>query len=249
MKLDFKNYTIVITGGSKGIGLYSAIAYASLGANVFIVSRSKLSASNKKLLKNFSKIKFYTGNASNEKFISQLFKKIYLLTRRFDILINNAGVPGLEKIEKIKLENWNYVISNNLTSVFVCSKEAVKYMKKNKQGSIINISSVAARNRSIVAGVHYTASKAAIIGFSRQLAYELSKENIRVNSIAPGQTRTDMLKKAIKNNAINIRNLNKHIPLGRIAETSDVVNAILFISSNKSSYITGSVIDINGGVI
>ena len=122
---------------------------------------------------------------------------------------------------------------------------SIKIMKKQSHGVIINVSSIAGRHRSIVSGAHYVASKAGILGLTRQLAYETSSSGLRINAVCPSQTMTEMLKESMKES--EIEDLSKKIPVGRIASTHDQAYPILFLCSNEASYITGAVLDVNGG--
>ncbi len=247
--MDFNNKVIIITGASKGIGKSIAHSFHLRGANVCLISRSKTLKNTFKYFANNKKNLYFIGDVTNEHFVKKIFKAIYKKNNKIDALINNAGVSGLESISDITLKKWDYVINNNLKSSFVCSKIASNYFKKQNYGNIINISSVAGRNYSIVAGVHYTASKAGIIGLTRQLAYELSKYNVRVNCIAPSQTNTETLRKSLAAKKISIKTISKKLPLGRLAEPQDIANACLFLISNQSSYLNGSIVDVNGGII
>ncbi len=247
--MTLKSKVIIVTGASKGIGKSIAQLFHSKGANVCLISRSRLL---KKTFNNFSNNKknlYFIGDATDENFIKKVFINIFNKHKKIDALINNAGVSGLEKIHNITEKRWDYVINNNLKSAFICSKIASKYFIKQNYGNIVNISSVAGRNYSIVAGVHYTASKAGVIGLTKQLAFELSKYNIRVNCVAPSQTKTETLMQSLKKKKISISKIYKNTPLGKIAEPIDVANACLFLVTENSSHINGAVIDINGGII
>ncbi len=240
--------TYIVTGASNGIGKAVAEKLYNLGHNVVLVSRNL--KTNKKIFKNKKKFLCFKGDLINQIFIKKFIADAYKKFGRIDGLFNIAGISSDAKIDNINLEDWNKIINNNLTSTFLCSKFVIPYLKKNSnKGIIINTSSIAGRSKSIIAGVHYTASKAAIIGFTRQLAFELSKFAIRVNCVAPGQTKTKMLEKAIKKNKINLNNLKKNIPIGRIAKPEEVADVMIFLSTDSSSYLTGSIIDVNGGVI
>ena len=149
--------------------------------------------------------------------MDMVFRNVLNKNKKIHGIINNAGVVGIGTIDKISSSKWDYVINNNLKSSFICSKVATKYFKKQNFGNIINISSVAARNYSLIAGVHYTASKAGIIGLTRQLAFELSQYNIRVNCIAPSQTKTDTLMKSIKKKKITLKSLENKLPQKKLA--------------------------------
>ena len=160
-----------------------------------------------------------------------------------DFLINVAGINYCKKHDSISYDEFNEVLRVNLSSFFLTCALAIKRMKKG--GKIVNVSSIAGRNKSIVSGVHYTSSKAGIIGLTRQLAHEIGPMGININCICPSQTRTDMLNDAM--NEKEIEKLSKSIPLRRLAEVKDVVDPIIYLCSDNSEYIHGACIDVNGG--
>ena len=164
---------------------------------------------------------------------------------KIDFLINVAAINYTKNIEEISLEEWKKVIDTNLTSYFYITKECLNKMKEGSK--IVNFSSIAGRNRSIVSGVHYTSSKAAIIGLTRQLAYELGPKNINVNCVCPSQTLTEMLGESMSE--IEQKKLSEQIPLKRLATIEDQVGPVVFLCSELSNYINGAIIDVNGGQI
>ena len=162
---------------------------------------------------------------------------------KVDILVNVAAINYSKKIQHISFEEWDEVLNVNLRGYFYIAKKVLEIMPDG--GKITNISSIAGRHRSYTSGVHYTSSKAGIIGLTKQIAYEVGNRNINVNAVCPSQTKTDMLKEFMTEK--DILKLGKTIPLGRIAEIMEVVNPILFLCSEEASYITGTTLDVNGG--
>ena len=240
--------TVMITGSSSGIGKASALQFAELGDKVLLCGSSD------KVIKVKEELQNQFPNASLEAFqfdlrkaseIASTFEKIKEKYQTLDILVNNAGIARGGSIETLSLEEWEELMNLNVTSFFLCCKYAIPLMKPQKHGKIINVSSIAGRSKSALAGVHYSTSKAAIIGFTRQLAQELSATGIRVNAVCPSQTRTPMLE-AFLNEEVENR-LKQMIPLGYVAEPSDVANVITFLASKASDYMTGSILDVNGG--
>lgn len=215
-----KNKTVVVVGGSTGIGEGIVNSFKKLGARVESISRSNCDITKKE------DIDFY-------------FSDIH----KVDILINNAAINYCKPIEDISLDEWNEVIDTNLTSYFYIIKKCIPLMGRG--GKIVNISSIAGRNKSLVSGVHYTSSKAGIIGLTRQLAQELGPKGININCVCPSQTLTPMLKKSMTEE--QLINLKNNIPLRRIALINDIVKPILFLCSEDASYIHGACLDINGG--
>lgn len=224
--------TVLVFGGSKGIGKEVCRQFASAGAVVYNASRT---AANLHLVRD---LKCDLSNIEDIKFIFSKFEDI-------DFVINVAGTNLCEPIENIEVTEWDRVMDINLKSFFVICKEAVNLMKKQNYGRIVNVSSIAGRNKSIVSGVHYTSSKYGIIGLTKQLANEVSKHNILVNCVCPSQTMTEMLKESMSEEAI--AELEAKIPVRRIATTTEQALPILFLCSSAASYISGATIDINGG--
>ena len=223
MKIDFTNKTTLVVGGSKGIGLKIKEEFENLGSKVLSMSRTSGVDIN-----NIEKV---------DKFLSNIDK--------VDFLINVASINYTKKIQEIDLEEWQEVINTNLNSIFYITKKCIEKMESGSK--IVNFSSIAGRNRSLVSGVHYTTSKAGIIGFTRQLAYELGPKNINVNCVCPSQTLTSMLQ-----NSMTIEQqekLSSEIPLRRLATVEDQVGPVIFLCSELSNYVNGAVIDVNGGQI
>jgi NAD(P)-dependent dehydrogenase (short-subunit alcohol dehydrogenase family) len=169
---------------------------------------------------------------SSIKSIDKYFNKF----KKIDILINNAAINYCKPIEEISIKEWKEVVDVNLTSYFYIMKKGSK---------IVNVSSIAGRSKSLVSGVHYTSTKAGLIGLTRQLSQELGPKGININCICPSQTLTPMLKRSMTNKQLN--DLESNIPLRRIAQINEVVKPILFLCSDDASYIHGACLDVNGG--
>jgi len=215
-----KNKVVVIIGGSKGIGKGVVDAFTNLGAIVHSISRDNC-------------------DITDPEQIYSYFSKL----DKVDILINNAAINYCKPIEEITLNEWNSVIDTNLTSFFYIIKTCLPLMKEGSK--IVNVSSIAGRSKSLVSGVHYTSSKAGLIGLTRQLAQELGPKGININCVCPSQTLTPMLEQSMTKT--QIRELSKNIPLRRIAQINEIVKPILFLCSDDASYIHGACLDINGG--
>ncbi len=235
-KKSFLNKNVLIVGGSRGFGLMLVKKFLQLNSNVYYISRKKNSLSDAVHIK---------ADLSNIKSINKSLAKIEKFG--IDILINCAAINFAKKFNQIKINEWNKVMQVNLTSIFFITQSVLKNMKKNKFGKIVNVSSIAGRHRSIVSGAHYVASKSALIGLTRQLAYEVGEYNININVVCPSQTKTEMYNKTMTPKKEN--ELLKNIPLNRIAIIKEQIEPIIFLCSNNASYLTGSVIDINGGQI
>lgn len=221
MKIDFSNKVVVVVGSSKGIGKGVLETFTELGATVYGISRSN------------------GVDITDKNSIDMFFEPL----SNIDFLINVAGINFCKKIEDIEFDEWDAVLNTNLRSFYYLIKKSIPLMKAGSK--IVNVSSIAGRNKSIVSGVHYTSSKAGIIGLTRQLAYELGPRGINVNCTCPSQTLTPMLKQSMNEQELN--DLTTTIPLGRLATVSDQVGPIVFLCSELSNYMTGSILDINGG--
>lgn len=218
--MSMKNKIVVVVGGSTGIGKGIVDSFKKLGARVESISRSNC-------------------DITKEKDIDFYFSGIH----KVDILINNAAINYCKSIENISLNEWNEVINTNLTSYFYIIKKCIPLMSKGSK--IINVSSIAGRSKSLVSGVHYTSSKAGLIGLTRQLAQELGPKGININCVCPSQTLTPMLERSMTKK--QLKELSSNIPLRRVATVDEIVNPILFLCSEGASYIHGACLDINGG--
>ena len=232
IKYDFTNKSVLVIGGSRGIGKGVVMKFLSSNAKVSYVSRAPI----KESIKNLT---YYKCDIGNEKQIENLFNNF----SKLDILINVAGINYCKKIKKISGKEWDNVLDINLKSYFLIIKYALQIMKKG--GKIVNVSSIAGRHRSLVSGIHYVSSKAGIIGLTRQIAYEVGNRGINVNCVCPSQTLTDMLKESMTET--ELEKLSQSIPLKRLASIDDQVHPIMFLCSDEASYLTGSILDVNGG--
>ena len=240
--MNFENKKILITGASGGIGKSLIRKFHDLGGDILATGTKieKLQA-----LKNeFKKIKIkpfkWDGHSEIEKFIEESFKELNGL----DILVNNAGIT-LDNISlRLTEENWKKVLDINLTSTFLMCKFAIKKMLKNKNGKIINITSIVGHTGNL-GQANYAASKAGIIGFSKSLAIEYAKKNININCVSPGFIETEMTK-GINDDFRKM--LIQKIPSGNLGKPEDVANCVAFLASNLSNYITGETLHVNGGM-
>lgn len=235
--MNLQGKVIVITGGARGIGLEAAKLFSRYGAKVVALY-------NKSFKKNFDNVKFIKLDVTNAKQCSEVVKKIIEEYKKIDVLINNAGIINDAKIEKTTSEQFDKVIDVNLKGTFNITKEVVPYMKKENFGNIINVASISGLYGNI-GQTNYAASKAGIIGMTYTWAKELGKSNIRVNAIAPGFTETDMTKEIPEKIKQKIKD---KIILKRFAKAIEIANVILFLADNSSSYITGTIINVDGGI-
>ena len=247
MKL-LKGKTAIITGASRGIGKGIAKEFALNGANIaFTFSKSiELAKEFEKELKDFGvKAVAYQSDAANYEDSLNLVEKISNDFDSIDILVNNAGITRDNLLMRMQEEDFNQVIKVNLNSVFNMTKAVQKTMLKQRSGSIINMSSVVGIKGN-AGQSNYSASKAGIIGFSKSIALELGSRNIRCNVIAPGFIETEMTEKLDEKIIENWRN---SIPLKRGGTPEDVAKACVWLGSDMSSYVTGQVLNIDGGLL
>lgn len=240
----FKGQAVIVTGAGSGIGRAAAAAFVREGARVLVAGRS---ASAAKAARELGAAHF-TGDLSREDAAKTLIALCLKRFGRLDALVNAAGVARPGAIEDIALLQWREVFENNITNTFLCSREAIRAMKPRGGGAIVNVSSLAGRFRSGLGGAHYAASKAAVIGFTRHAAAEVAKHKIRVNAVCPGPTETPMLTSNAKLIGKELSAIRQAVPLGYISSPEEQAGPILFLASSESSYMTGAVLDVNGGI-
>jgi Dehydrogenases with different specificities (related to short-chain alcohol dehydrogenases) len=242
MDINLKDKKIILTGGSRGIGLSILEKLYSLGSQILIIGSNKENL--QKTKSKYPKILIEAFDLGDHNQITNLFKNCMHQIGGLDVLINNAGITRDNLAIRMSKDEWSKVIDVNLTSSFLMSQEAIKLMLKNKKGSIINITSVVAHLGN-AGQVNYASSKAALIAMSKSLAREYAKKNIRVNCISPGFIDTDMTS-VLKEDQKAI--LLNNIPMGKMGVGNDIANGVIFLASDMSSYITGETIHINGGM-
>lgn len=246
--LNLKNKIAVITGGSRGIGKEIAKKLAYNGANIVInyTSKEEEALKTKEDIENLgAKCIVIKCDVSKSEEVNEMIDKTIKEFGRVDILVNNAGITKDSLLMKMREEDFDKVIDINLKGVFNCTKAVTRPMMKNKYGKIINISSVVGIIGNAGQG-NYCASKAGVIGFTKSTARELASRNININAVAPGFIDTDMTKilsDDIKNSMLST------IPKREFGKPEDVANAVVFLASDMSSYITGQVINVDGGMV
>lgn len=246
--MNFKNQNVVVTGGSRGIGKSIALEFAKLGANVIINynSSSDLADSVVGEIKALGvNAKAYKCDVSKSDEVISFAKDIFADFDSVDVLVNNAGITNDGLLIRMKEEDFDSVVDVNLKGTFLCTKEIGKKMIKKKKGSIINITSVVGIMGN-AGQANYAASKAGVIGFTKSVAKEFAGRNVTVNAVAPGFITSDMTDK-LSNEVIE--SYTNAIPLGKMGEGVDVANTVLFLASSMSRYITGQVINVDGGML
>ena len=241
--IDLKNHNIILTGATGVLGGSILAKLNQANANIIATGTNQTKLD---ILKNkFENIKIKKFDISNHSSIEEFIDECNIIfDNKINILINNAGITLDNLTIRMKDEEWNKVINLNLTSSFFLSKYTIKKMLKNKDGKIINITSIVGHTGNI-GQANYAASKAGLIGMSKSLALEYGKKNIKINCVSPGFIKSEMTEK-ISDNFKKI--LQDKISLERFGLPEDVANAVLFLSSNLSDYITGETIHVNGGM-
>lgn len=242
------NKVALVTGGTRGIGRKIAEKFAENGYNLvlnYVSSNVDLEVIKEAFKKYKNSVLILKADVSKYEECENLVKEAINKFGKVDVLVNNAGITKDGLIAMMKEENFSKVIDVNLKGTFNMCRNLVPYMMKNKSGNIVNISSVVG----IVGNAgqsNYAASKAGVIGFSKALAKELAGRNIRVNAVAPGFIDTDMT--SILSDKVK-ENIYSQIPLKRMGKAKEVANVVYFLSSEESSYITGQVINVDGGMV
>lgn len=239
-----KGKVALITGGTRGIGFETVRLFKENNAEVVLFG-SKKETVDKALedLKNEGyEVSGYYPDLNNYEEVEKTIKEIVSKYGHIDILINNAGISANKKIEETSSEDFAKIMNLNVNAVFNMTKAVVPFMKENKGGVILNTSSMVSIYGQ-PSGVGYPTSKFAVNGITKSLARELAPFNIRVNAVAPGVTKTDMVASLPEE---QIAPLIKTIPLGRIGEPRDIANAFLFLASDMASYVTGNILSVDG---
>ncbi len=244
--MNLQDKVALITGSTRGIGKAIASTLAKHGADVIITGRNKATAELvAENIKNEFNVNAYGVELDFSKDITESWKEIQSLVGNVDILVNNAGLTRDTLFIRMKQEDWDEVINANLTGTFKITQLVVKGMMKKRYGKIINISSIVGFIGN-PGQVNYATTKAGLIGFTKSLAKELASRNITVNAVAPGFIETDMTQQLpveVKEKYL------EQIPLNKFGRPEDVANAVLFLASDLSSYITGETIHVNGGML
>lgn len=242
-----ENKTALITGANRGIGKAIALKFASEGCNIAFtdLERNEIMEATEKEIAQFGrKVKGYASNAANYEDAQNVVKQVVDEFGAIDILVNNAGITRDSAMKRMTEDQWDAVITVNLKSVFAMTKAVQPYMWKQASGSIISLSSVVGISGN-VSQANYSASKAGIIGFTKSIAKEFGIRNIRCNAVAPGFIMTDMTAQLPEH---ILEEWKTRIPLHRAGTVEDVANVCTFLASELSSYVTGQVIPICGGL-
>lgn len=232
----------IVTGGGGGIGKATCLAFAREGAEIVIpeVNIANAEAAAAEIQALGRKCKVIETDVSNGESVRAMVRQTLDAFGRIDILVNNAGIFSYTRMDACTEEEWDRMMAVNLKGPFLCSQAVMETMKAQRSGRIINLGSLAGQVGGIVASAPYSASKAGVMCLTKSLARVLGEYGITVNSIAPGIAATEMAK--------NHPDMTDQIPLGRVADASEVASAILFLASEEGRYLTGATLDVNGGI-
>jgi 3-oxoacyl-[acyl-carrier protein] reductase len=249
MNVNLIGMRALVTGGGAGIGRAISLAMAGAGADIAVMDLDgeaavQVAAEVEQLGRKGLALR---GSVSDPASVQSVVEAMIAGLGGIDILVNNAGYARpTESVLDLSEDQWDRVLSVNLKGPFLLSKAVLTYMKQQHSGRIINISSLAGRSTSVFMGADYTASKAGLLGFTRHLAREVAPHGIRVNAVCPGSTDTGFIQSATPEAR---QATAKAVPLGRMGTPDEIAGAVLFLASDLSSYVTGTTLDVNGGLL
>jgi 3-oxoacyl-[acyl-carrier protein] reductase len=246
--MRFQDQVAVVTGGAKGIGKAVALAFVREGARVVLVDVDKagLSALREEIEKGGGRALAVPCDISSSSAVEAMVNLVENTFGRIDILVNNAGIIRRGTIETVTEVEWDWVLAINLKGTFNCCRAVVGPMKKRGEGKIVNVSSIAAKLGDITSAPGYASSKAGGDALMKTLARQLAPYGIRVNAVAPHAIETEMSAQWPEEKR---REIIASIPLGRLGKPEDVADAVLFLASESASFVTGEILDVNGGML
>ena len=246
--MSLMNKVSIVTGGAQGLGKAIALELAGKGSHLVVgdVNLETAQRVTEEVHALGRRSLALRVDVSNARDVSEMADRVVKEFGRIDILVNNAGICQVVTIEKMTEEDWDRVMAINLKGVFLCSKAVMGVMKKQRSGRIVNMGSLAGKVGGIATGANYSVSKAGVMCFTKALARELAPYGVTVNAVAPGVIETDMTRGITQG---DFTNYLKTIPLGTIGSAEDVSHAVAFLVSDEARYITGEILDVNGGML
>jgi 3-oxoacyl-[acyl-carrier protein] reductase len=247
-RIKLKDRVVIVTGGARGIGKAIALSFAREGAKVALVDvdREKLEVLKNEIGKKNGNVIAFPCDITKSVEVKALVNQVRNAFDRIDVLVNNAGIIRRGTIETVTEEDWDRVIEVNLKGTFNCCRAVVETMRSQRYGKIVNVSSIAGKTGDITSAPGYGPSKAGMDALTKTLARQLAPYGINVNGVAPHAIETEMSAQWSEEKRNEII---ASIPLGRLGKPEDVANAVLFLASDEASFITGEILDVNGGAL
>lgn len=243
---ELKGKVAIVTGGAQGIGRAICLALAREGADLVVADRNLEGARETAVLIKNSRVAAIQTDVSVETSVKSLYAAVMAQFGRVDIAVNGAGICRMIPILEIEVAEWDRIMAVNLRGTFLVGREAFRLMKKKKGGKIINIASAAGKMGGVAAGAHYSASKAGVICFTKSLALQAAPYKINVNAVCPGPIETQITKDWGEETN---KSFAAGIPWKEYGKPQDVAEAVVFLASDRARYITGEILDVNGGMV
>ena len=246
--MRLKNQVVIVTGGARGIGKAIALTFVREGAKVVLVDvdKERLETLKNEIIKTGGEAVAISCDISKSSKVKEMVNQVQEIFGRIDVLVNNAGIIRRGTIETVTEEDWDRVMEVNLKGTFNCSKAVVEVMKQQGYGRIVNVSSIAGKMGDITSAPGYGSSKAGMDALAKTLAMQLARYGINVNTVSPHAIETEMSAQWSEERR---KEIIASIPLGRLGKPEDVAEAVLFLASEEASFITGEILDVNGGAL
>ena len=247
--MRFTGRVAIVTGGGAGIGRATCLALAREGAAVAVVDLKAADAVAGEIEAAGGRAAAYAADVSRRAEVEAMVDDVVRRFGSVDILVNNAGIGRPGRIEEVTEEEWDRTLAVDLKAHFLACRAVVPHMRRRGRGHIVNVASIAGRHVSLANSIPYTSAKAGVIGFTRHLAQEVGPDGIRVNAVAPGPVKTELLYSAVARGSEREAQFQARIPLRYVSEAEEQAAVILFLASDAASFVHGAIVDVNGGLL